>query len=95
MIILQIEHKIPDFEIWKKAFESDPINRKKSGVIRYSIFQPVDDPKYIMINLEFNDLKSAEDTLAALQKLWVKVEGKVMMDPKTRIVNKVETIEIF
>jgi hypothetical protein len=94
MIILQIEHKIPDFNIWKKAFDSDPINRKKSGVIRYSIFQPVNDPKFIIINLEFKELKSAEDSLAALQKLWEKVEGKVMMDPKTRIINMVEAVDV-
>ena len=94
MTILQIEHKIPDFGIWKKAFDSDPINRKKSGVIRYSILQPVDDPKYIIIDLEFDNLKNAEDSLVSLQKLWEKVEGKVMMNPKTRILNKIESVEI-
>jgi hypothetical protein len=29
MIVLQIEHKVADFSGWKKAFESDPIDRKK------------------------------------------------------------------
>ena len=48
MVILQIEHKVPDFEGWKKAFESDPINRKKAGVLRYQIFRPVDDPNYVI-----------------------------------------------
>jgi hypothetical protein len=94
MTILQIEHNIPDFNVWKKAFDSDPINRKKSGVIRYSILQPVDDPKYIIIDLEFNNLKNAEDSLVALQKLWEKVEGKVMMNPKTRILHKIESVEV-
>jgi hypothetical protein len=94
MTILQIEHNIPDFSVWKKAFDSDPINRKKSGVIRYSILQPVDDPKYIIIDLEFNNLKNAEDSLVALQKLWEKVEGKVMMNPKTRILHKIESVEV-
>ena len=35
MTILQIEHNISDFDVWKKAFDGDPINRKKSGVVRY------------------------------------------------------------
>jgi len=94
MTILQIEHNISDFDVWKKAFDSDPINRKKSGVVRYSILQPIDNPKYIMIDLEFNNLKNAEDSLVELQKLWGKVEGKLMMNPKTRILNKIESVEV-
>ncbi len=93
-IHLQIEHKIPNFDGWKKAFESDPINRKKSGVRRYKIFRPFDDPNYVIIDLEFDNLKEAEDTLAALRNLWVKVEGKVMMNPQTRILDLVETADV-
>ncbi len=89
-IHLQIEHKIPGFETWKKAFESDPVNRKKSGVTRYSIFRPINDPNYVIIDLEFTTVKDAEDMLAALRKLWINVEGKVMMDPKTRTLELVE-----
>jgi hypothetical protein len=29
MIILRIEHAVPDFEAWKKAFDSDPITGSK------------------------------------------------------------------
>ena len=94
MVILQIEHKVPSFDGWKKAFESDPINRKKSGVRRYNILRPVDDPNYVIIDLEFDNLKNAEDTLAALRILWGKVEGTIMMNPQTRILNRVETAEV-
>ncbi len=62
-IHLQIEHKLPNFEGWKKVFESDPVNRKKSGVRRYKIFRPFDDPNYVIIDLEFDNLKEAEETL--------------------------------
>lgn len=94
MLILQIEHKVPNFLRWKKAFESDPINRKKSGVRRYSIFRPIDDPNYVIIDLEFDKLKEAEYTLTALRNLWGKVEGKVMMNPQTRILDLVETTDV-
>ena len=90
MIILQIEHKVQNFAGWKKAFQSDPINRKKSGVRSYKILRPMDDPNHVIIDLEFDNLKEAEDTLAALRKLWVNVEGKVMMNPQTRILDVVE-----
>ena len=31
MLILQIEHKVPNYEGWKKAFDSDPDQPKKIG----------------------------------------------------------------
>ena len=93
-IHLQIEHKVPNYDEWKKAFESDPINRKKSNVRRYKIFRPLDDPYYVIIDLEFDSLKEAEDTLDALRNLWVRVEGEVMMNPQTRILDLAEMADI-
>ena len=93
MIVLQIEHLVPDFNGWKKAFDSDPVNRKQSGVKRYRIFRQVDNPNYVILELEFDNLVEAEALLAALQKLWNLVEGKVMMSPQARIVETVESKE--
>ena len=94
MLILHIEHAVPNFDGWKKAFESDPVNRKKSGVRHYSILRPIDDPNYVIINLEFGSLKEAEDTLAALRILWNKVEGQVMINPQVRILHLIETADV-
>ena len=93
MVVLQIEHKVPNFDGWKKAFESDPINREKSGVLRYRVFRPTDDPHYVIIDLEFDSLSEAEAALAALRNLWGKVEGTIMVNPQTRILDLVETME--
>ena len=93
MTVLQIEHKVPNYQGWKKAFDSDPINRKKSGVRRHRVFRPADDPNYVIIQLEFETLDEAEKALSALRNLWTKVEGKVMVDPQTRILDIAEAIE--
>ena len=87
MIILRIEHKITNYEGWKKVFDSDPIDRKKSGVKSYRIYKPTDDPNYIIIDLEFEKVTEAEGALDSLRKLWSKVEGTVMFNPQTRIFN--------
>jgi len=92
MIVLQIEHKVPSYEGWKKAFDSDPIDRRKSKVISYRVFRPVGDANYVIIELEFNHLSEAESALAALHLLWGQVEGKVMFNPQTRILEKVESL---
>lgn len=91
MYILQIEHKIASYEGWKKAFDSDPINREKSGVRSYRIYRPDYDPNYVVVDLEFDNSKDAEAALASLRKLWEKVEGNIMFNPQTRILNVIET----
>jgi hypothetical protein len=93
MPILQIEHRVPNFDGWKRAFDSDPIDRKKSGVKRYRIYRPTDDPNYVIIDLEFDNLNDAQASLEALRNLWGKVEGTVMVNPQTRILDIVESIE--
>ena len=90
MTILQIEHRVPNFEGWKKAFESDPVGRKKSGVKSYRIYRLANDQDYIIIDLVFENEADASNMLLALQKLWVNVEGTVINNAKTRMLNLVE-----
>lgn len=91
MYILRIEHPVPNYEGWKKAFDSDPVGREKSGVRRYQILRPVDDPNYVMIDLEFDTAEQAEALLAAMRVVWGRVEGTIIMNPQSRIVEAVET----
>jgi ribosomal protein L35AE/L33A len=91
MYILRIEHPVPDYDGWKKAFDSDPVGRKKSGVRRYQVLRPVDDPNYVMIDLEFDTTGEAEVLLAAMRVVWQRVQGTVMSNPQARIVEAVDT----
>ena len=94
MLILQIEHKVPNYEGWKKAFDSDPINRKRSGVKRYQVYRQADDPNNVIIDLYFDNAEEAQSTLATLQNLWKKVEGTVMVKAQTRILQIEEAIDL-
>jgi len=91
MHILRIEHPVPEFDAWKEAFDSDPVHREQSGVRSYRIMRPIDDRKYVMVDLEFDGSSEAEAFLAALRKLWGRVEGRIMESPQARIVETVET----
>jgi len=82
--------RFPDFNGWKNAFDSDPIGRRKSGVKRYRVYRPADDPNYVIIDLEFDTLNDAQTMLTALRKLWNKVEGTVIVAPKTMLLDLVE-----
>ncbi len=91
MHILRIEHPVPDYDSWKAAFDSDPVGRERSGVRRYRILRPTDDPNYVMIDLEFESLSEAEAMHEALRDLWGRVEGTIMMNPQARTVEAVES----
>ena len=90
MTTLKIEHKISNYDGWKKAFDSDPIGRKKSGVKRYRIYRPVDNPDFVIIELDFDNLEQAQATQAALQQIFPNIEGKLIFDIQLSILNIME-----
>ena len=65
-----------------------------SGVHRYQVLRSVDDPNYVMIDLEFDSLGEAEGLLAKMRRVWSGDGQKVMRNPHARIVDTVETIEL-
>ena len=94
-IILRIEHPVRSFDAWKKVFDSDPLGRKKSGMRHYRILRPIDNPNYVMLDLEFESSNEAEAFAAALRNLWSSPEGqKIMENPQLRIVQTVESKEL-
>lgn len=102
MCTLKIEHPISDFETWKAAFERDPVRRKQAGVRRYRVFRPVDDPNYVIIDLDFDGAADAQAFLEALQKVWSRVDlspgllremGTAKISPQARLVDEVDSAE--
>ena len=90
MPILQIEHAVPDFDAWKKAFDGDPVGREKGRVRRHRVLRPIDNPNHVIVDLEFDTLTEAEAFRAALRELWGRVEGGLIKSPQLRIIETVE-----
>ena len=94
MTILRIEHAVRNFDAWKKTFDSDPLGRKKSGVRRYRILRPTDNPNYVMIDLKFDGSGKAETFRTALRSMWHSPDAqKIMENPQLRIVEEVGSKE--
>jgi hypothetical protein len=91
MPTLQIEHAVSEFEVWQRAFDSDPLRRKESGVRGYRVFRPLDDPGYVVIDLDFDGEGEAEVFRAALRELWGdgRAAPALAGAPRTRIVEQV------
>jgi hypothetical protein len=90
MPFVRIEHSVPNFEKWKQVFDRDPAHRKGSGVRRYQILRPHDDPNYVMVDLEFDSVAEAEAFLRKMQKIWGGAGKAVMQNPRSYIVDRVE-----
>ncbi len=96
MSTLRIEHAISDYDTWKAAFDRDPANRKQSGVRRYTISRPIDDPHYVLIDLDLDNVSDAEALLTALHEIWQSPAAAPALAgrPQTRILDPVEATEI-
>jgi len=91
MSILRIEHPVADYAAWKQAFDADPVGRERSGVRSYRVMRPVDDERYVLIDLEFDSPDEANGLLTAMRGVWSRVTGSLITDPRARIVESVET----
>jgi hypothetical protein len=56
--------------VGSERLDSDPVDRKGSGVRRYSVHRSVADPNFVMIDLEFDTVAEAEKALEQLRRLW-------------------------
>jgi len=83
--ILQIEHPVQDVDTWKRTFDHDPADRKKSGVQSYTILKKANNVNYIQINLTFKSMLKAEEFHSKMKALWPKVENKLIFGPKANI----------
>jgi len=96
MTTLRIEHAITDFSTWKVAFDRFAGARAQAGVRRYRIFRPVDDPAYVMLDLDFDDESAAEAFLAFLRReVWGSAQASPALAgaPQGRILEAVESQE--
>jgi len=94
MVILQIEHQVPSYETWRKAFDSDPFDRKKTGVKNVRIYVSTEDPNHVIVDVAFESIEEAKSTLVELQKLWGKITGVVSSVPKTRFMFMVDEVNV-
>ncbi|MET7398045.1 hypothetical protein ABZS66_31595 [Dactylosporangium sp. NPDC005572] len=60
MTTLRIEHAITDYATWRTAFDSFAEARTRAGVQRYRVLRPVDDDRYICVDLDFATAEAAE-----------------------------------
>ena len=89
MNTLRIEHPITDYTVWKQAFDRFADMRKAGGVRSHVIRRPVDDPHYVIADLDFDSTQEAKAFLDTLRtRVWSTPGNSPALagDPRTRIV---------
>jgi hypothetical protein len=88
MPTLHIEHPITDFDTWQAAFDRFADFRTKSGVRRHNVRRPIDDPNFVVIDLDFDTAAEAEAFLGFLRtQVWSSAEHAPALGgtPQTKI----------
>jgi hypothetical protein len=93
MATLHIEHEITDLDTWLAAFGRFAEARQNAGVKAERVAQPVDDERYIYVELDFDTAEQAEVFKQFLEtKVWSNPDASPALGgtPRARVLNQVE-----
>ncbi|WP_340558931.1 hypothetical protein [Streptomyces sp. GSL17-111] len=93
MPTLHIEHPVTDYGRWKAAFDRLSDQRRRAGVRHHRIHRPVDDPAYIVVELDFDTVEAAEAWATTLRtRIWPAPENAPALvgTPRTMILDLAE-----
>jgi hypothetical protein len=92
MATLHIEHAISDLETWIDAFDRFEDARKGAGVLAQRVSQPVDDDKYIVVQLDFESEAEADQFRGFLEnRVWSNPDASPALEgePRARVLRDV------
>src|SRR5947209_7457578 len=98
MITLSIEHPVTDLGTWKGAFDRFAERRRQGGVCAERVRHPVDDDRYVLIDLDFPSRAEAERFLGFLQTtVWASRENSPGLagTPQTRLLEPLEAAAVY
>ncbi len=93
MPVLHIEHEISELAVWRDAFTRFASAREAAGVTRTEVYQPADDPNYVVINLSFENAEAATNFRELLiSQIWSSPDSAPALvgPPTARILEEVE-----
>jgi hypothetical protein len=76
MATLHIQHAITDFDTWESAFNRFADARRSAGVRTHRIQRPVDNPRFVVVDLDFDTADEAQSFLGFLStQVWTNPEN--------------------
>jgi hypothetical protein len=59
--VMEISHKVKDYDKWKPAFNTDSTVRKANGIQDMVVGRSIDDPNKVIIALQVSDVQKAKN----------------------------------
>ncbi|MGY1617671.1 hypothetical protein ACI797_13105 [Geodermatophilus sp. SYSU D00691] len=92
MVTLHIEHPVTDLVTWRHAYDRFAEHRRRAGVRGERVRHPVDDARYVVVDLDFATPEEARRFLAFLETtVWASRHSSPALSgtPRTRILEPV------
>ena len=93
MATLHIEHPISDLDTWLGAFGRFQQARDNAGVRAHRVRRPVDDERYIYVDLDFDSVEQASAFKTFLEEhVWASDDASPALagTPMARVLTDVE-----
>lgn len=94
MTTLHIQHAITDFDTWASAFSRFADARRQAGVRAQRVQRPVNNPNYVVIDLDFGSTDEATSFQRFLEtQVWANPQNAPALagSPETMILESVTT----
>ena len=65
MVHVLVRHKVSDYSRWKQAFDSHLNLRKRAGETACRIFHTVDDPREVVLFLDWEGIEQARKFMSS------------------------------
>jgi hypothetical protein len=76
MATLHIQHPVTDFDTWTAAFSRFADARRNAGARAQRVQRPVDDPRFVVVDLDFDTVDEAQSFQRFLTtEIWARPEN--------------------
>jgi hypothetical protein len=91
MIVMAMQHRVNDYEAWKRVFDQFP--PRAGGAVFYRVNRRVDDPNDVTVVCGWKSVEDAQ-SFSANPELAAKMgEAGVIGAPRIEIYEEVEAVE--
>ncbi len=94
MAHVHAEFTVSEYGQWKAMFDSDPAGRQAGGVRSYRISRGINDPNHVLLDLNFDDVPTAEAFLERLKPVWASAPAGAIQNATGVVVEAVDEVQL-
>ncbi|HEY5529900.1 MAG TPA: hypothetical protein VIL51_10695 [Thermoleophilia bacterium] len=92
-MVVIVQHRVRDFEVWKPLFEEHGDVRRKYGATGHEIYRGINDPNQITVVNHFPSKEQAEAFAADPSLKEAMARGGVVSEPVMTWAEETETVQ--